>query len=281
MSASLPPVSLVVEEGSAHRVDLVHVTGPDAKSFLDSQISQDLGAMDDGSTAWALVLEPDGHLGALVHVVHLTSDHLVILGAQGSSGAMDAEGLLSRLLRFKIRVRADVSVGAGLRVVGHGLVELPARLPGVAEHLVLESDSDRFTDDVVGRRAIFDGQVVSETAPIGLTPLGLGSSMIAKAVSFTKGCYTGQELVARMDARVAAPPRRLVRFTGEAPGLSAAPSLDGLDGASLVAVAVDPASGRFGGVIEIPRKIESLTGCVVQVDGYPATVMELSSGTEG
>ena len=37
---------------------------------------------------------------------------------------------------------------------------------------------------------------------------------VAEAVSFTKGCYTGQELVARMDSRVADPPRRLVRIAG-------------------------------------------------------------------
>ena len=36
---------------------------------------------------------------------------------------------------------------------------------------------------------------------------------VDRAVSFTKGCYTGQELVARMDSRVAEPPRRLVRLT--------------------------------------------------------------------
>jgi len=37
------------------------------------------------------------------------------------------------------------------------------------------------------------------------------------AVSFTKGCYTGQELVERMDARQATPPRRLVRVHAPAP----------------------------------------------------------------
>ena len=51
-----------------------------------------------------------------------------------------------------------------------------------------------------------------------------------RAVSFTKGCYTGQELVARMDSRVAEPPRRLVRITATgdvAPG--AAIAVDGVE----------------------------------------------------
>ena len=43
-------------------------------------------------------------------------------------------------------------------------------------------------------------------------PASLG--IVDFSVSFTKGCYTGQELVARMDSRKGGTPYRLVRISG-------------------------------------------------------------------
>ncbi|MDE3065518.1 MAG: hypothetical protein KGJ36_07600, partial [Acidobacteriota bacterium] len=47
-----------------------------------------------------------------------------------------------------------------------------------------------------------------------LAPHSFGSRVLDRTVSFTKGCYTGQELVARLDARGAKVPWRLVHATG-------------------------------------------------------------------
>ncbi len=60
------------------------------------------------------------------------------------------------------------------------------------------------------------------------------------SVSFTKGCYTGQELVARIDSRGGNVPRhlRLVRVDGEAP-IGAAVEHDGRAVGSLTSVAPD------------------------------------------
>jgi folate-binding protein YgfZ len=47
-----------------------------------------------------------------------------------------------------------------------------------------------------------------------LSPHGYGAALVERTVSFTKGCYTGQELVGRLDARGARVPWRLVRAAG-------------------------------------------------------------------
>ena len=47
-----------------------------------------------------------------------------------------------------------------------------------------------------------------------LTPQCFGASFVASSVSFTKGCFTGQELVGRLDARGSSVPWRLVRVVG-------------------------------------------------------------------
>ena len=44
------------------------------------------------------------------------------------------------------------------------------------------------------------------------------TGVLDRSVSFTKGCYTGQELVARIDSRSAATPTRLVRVEGRLEG---------------------------------------------------------------
>jgi folate-binding protein YgfZ len=47
-----------------------------------------------------------------------------------------------------------------------------------------------------------------------LTPHAYGAAFIDRSVSFTKGCYTGQELVGRLDARGGNTPWRVGRFIG-------------------------------------------------------------------
>ena len=67
----------------------------------------------------------------------------------------------------------------------------------------------------------------AELVPGETIPAATGLTRIA--VSFTKGCYPGQELVERMDSRAAEAPRslrRLIVAAGAAPGH---PVLDGDD----------------------------------------------------
>jgi folate-binding protein YgfZ len=54
-----------------------------------------------------------------------------------------------------------------------------------------------------------------------LVPHAVGATLLARCVSFTKGCYPGQELVARLQARGATPPyvlRGLRAASAVAPG---------------------------------------------------------------
>jgi folate-binding protein YgfZ len=49
---------------------------------------------------------------------------------------------------------------------------------------------------------------------VPLTPQTFGAAFVNATVSFTKGCFTGQELVGRLDARGSSVPWRLVRCVG-------------------------------------------------------------------
>src|SRR6185437_1400094 len=105
---------------------------------------------------------------------------------------------------------------------------------------------------------------------------------VDRTVSFTKGCYTGQELVARIDSRGSRVPRRLcglVVADGEAPGTGA----ERLVGATLVVPGSDkpvgtvtsatwcPGVGAVGALAYLHRSVDLPGQVVVQTAGGLAT----------
>lgn len=54
--------------------DVVGATGPEAASFLQGQLSQDVLALSDGGSAWSWLLAPTGKVDALVRVTRLGAD---------------------------------------------------------------------------------------------------------------------------------------------------------------------------------------------------------------
>lgn len=174
--------------------DVVVVEGPDAATYLQSQLSQDLNPLAVGAASWTFVLEPTGKVAVLARVARTADDRFELDTDAGYGPA-----LLARLERFKIRVKATTE-----------LVEAADDTPPRDEAARIE-----FGWPAMGRELI----------PGETLPAGTGLTRIA--VSFTKGCYPGQELVERMDSRGAEAPRALRRLDvpdGTQPG---DPVLDG------------------------------------------------------
>jgi tRNA-modifying protein YgfZ len=207
--------------------DLVWVRGPDAVSFLDGLISQDVAGMAGGAVARALLLGPRGKLQATLWV--LRGDEEVGLVCDAGRAAVVA----ADLGRYRIRVRAEVvteerpllelwgpdaaavAVAAGVPDPGDGWVGgavVVARLPFAAASLerLVVAGADRAA--LVAAGAVPAGRVAVDTVRIeagepvtgvdvdeGTIPQEGG--LVEGAVSFTKGCYLGQELVARIDSR--------------------------------------------------------------------------------
>lgn len=209
--------------------DVVQVSGPDAASYLQSQVSQELRPLQVGASAWTFVLQPTGKIDVLARVWR-TADDTFVLDTDAGFG----ETLVARLNRFKIRVKADVTTlpwtciavrgegasdVAGLASWGGGvdlLGESP-QPPADATHVGL--------DELLSTRidAVWP-QMGAEIVPGETIPAETGITDVA--VSFTKGCYPGQELVERMDSRGATAPRLLQRVR-VADGVGAATSQHG------------------------------------------------------
>jgi folate-binding protein YgfZ len=172
----------------------VLVDGPDTFKFLQSLLSQDLDPLADGQGTHALLLQPQGKLDTDLRLLRV-----------GDTAWLDcevgrAEGLVSSLRRFKIRIKAEATDRTGewgppgADIVGPvaELAEIRATLVGAgftpAGHTAYEAA--RVRAGVPRQGLDIDEKTIPQEAFLELD-----------AVSFTKGCFLGQELVCRIDTR--------------------------------------------------------------------------------
>ncbi|MEO5838415.1 MAG: hypothetical protein ABIQ73_23790 [Acidimicrobiales bacterium] len=191
--------------GTVYELDreVIRISGPDAISFLQGQLSQDVAGLAVGASAFTFLLEPQGKVSAWGRITRVADDAILFDVDSGF-----AEGAIARLNRFKLRTKADIErldwpvVFAafdwpGFEGTDHIGADAPFGTtvgdPGEYERLRIEAGVPAMGHEL-------DANTI---------PAEAGDVIIDKSVSFTKGCYTGQELVARVDSRGNNTPRRL------------------------------------------------------------------------
>ena len=208
---------------------VLRITGQDRLSWLHSLTTQHLEGLAAGQAAQALILSPTGHVE---HHLTLADDGTAVWVhvEPGTAGAL-AEFLES--MRFMLRVEvADVSQDyAVLTVLGPAGDDLAAGLDAVAARvspgpfgsidLIVARDLlPEVAGDLLRRGAAAAGMWAFEALRIAarVPRLGLDTDhrtiphevgWIETAVHLNKGCYRGQETVARVH-NLGHPPRRLV-----------------------------------------------------------------------
>ena len=214
-----------LEQGAA-LVDLSHrgvlrISGPDRLSWLHSLVTQHVAALPPGQWTQALVLSPQGHVE---HHLHLVDDGEAVLAhvEPGSAGP-----LLDFLDRMRFMLRVEVTdVTTSYAVVAD---PTPRLLP--------REELAAYDGPVAGVAAFEALRVAARQPRLGLDtdhrtiPHEVG--WLATAVHLDKGCYRGQETVARVH-NLGRPPRRLVLLhldgsDSELPTQGDAVQLDGRD----------------------------------------------------
>ncbi|MGH9283384.1 MAG: SRPBCC family protein, partial [Acidimicrobiales bacterium] len=112
--------------------DFLRVAGPDALSWLQGQLSQDVARLAVGASADSLLLQPQGKVVAFLRVLRLGEEEYVLETDAGFAAAA-----VERLNRFKLRVKAEIGPLAWkcLAVRGPAAHEAVGDLPAVvAEH---------------------------------------------------------------------------------------------------------------------------------------------------
>jgi folate-binding protein YgfZ len=216
--------------------DILRISGPDAVEYLQGQCSQDVAALEVGTSADALLLTPQGKLDALIRVTRGGEDEMYI-----DVDAGYAEVVAARLARFKLRVKAEIeTLDWRCLSIRHPTAVEPRFVPppssgtsvAAAFRWGAVAGVDLFGPDPVltePLRSCSDEAWQSVRVETGIPVMGAEldertiaaeADLLDRSVSFTKGCYTGQELVARLDARgnkVARRLRALVLTRAEAP----------------------------------------------------------------
>ncbi len=272
--------------------DVVRVAGPDAVTYLQGQLSQDVAGLAVGASTRSFLLQPAGKVDAWLRVTRVADDDLVLDLDPGHG-----EAVLARLRRFLLRTKADVDLldwqalalrGPGAAAAaGEAMAELavPAGWrsegvdllgPHVRGPLALAPADEAAYESL----RIRDGVPAMGTELTDATiPAEMGQWVIDASVSFTKGCFTGQELVARIDSRGGNVPRHLrglVVAGDAAPAPGATLSVEGAEVGRVTSVAPRPGGGAVALAV-VGRAVTPPATAVVQVGSgsAAATVVDL------
>jgi tRNA-modifying protein YgfZ len=213
------------------------VSGPDAAEYLQSQLSNDFEALEPDQGLYAALLDRKGHLVSEMRALHLSETHAGRIWLD--TEPLAAEALRKHLETYKIGRDVEVTDAtddwAITSLIGPGSGEIAGIPPLSPEHAQHYSERDGIrilavaTDqglDLITRpdaaQALRDqllaagaAQVTEEAAEIirvesGRPRYGLDmgpesmpaeAGIVERAVDFEKGCYIGQEPVARLHYR--------------------------------------------------------------------------------
>ncbi len=290
------------------------LTGTDAKSFLQGQVSNDVEGLRPGTGCYAAFLTPKGKMLGDLRI--LDADGELLLDTE----RVALQELFNMIRRFSVGYDVELhkrTLERGmLSLIGpHAAELLGTAAPAEAEHANAEVEFDGIgalairTDvgvDLLCDSADTDrlGVAVRQAGavPVSLQAveclrvehgrprygIDLDDSVIPqeaglnqRAVSFTKGCYVGQETVARLFYR-GKPNRQLRGLRCSAP-LTGGETLS-FEGRTVGRVASTAVSPRFGPIALALVRREAAAGDVVRVapagdDQTPgeitATVLEL------
>ncbi len=184
------------------RYRVLAVGGRDAATFLQGQLTRDVLALGEGAMGLAALLTPQGRVIAAPWLARAGAGYALALPAELAVPVRD------RLARYVLRAQVTLVVEP-----------LPAALGAAIAAAVGDHADD---DPAAGPEARFALALIRA----GLPDVGLAASEewipqmlnldLVGAISFQKGCYTGQEIVARTQ-HLGRIKRRMFRLATEAP----------------------------------------------------------------
>jgi len=179
---------------------VLEVSGEDRVSFLQGLVSNDVAAVGPGVVVWAALLTPQGKW--LADFFMFGSDDAVLLDCE----AGQAGDIARRLARYRLRAKVAIApVDLAVYAVWAGeppdaaFAARDPRLPQAGWRLLSPTPLAVTADE-----AEYDHHRIELGLPDGSRDLEAEKSVLLEAgfgelngISWTKGCYMGQELTAR------------------------------------------------------------------------------------
>lgn len=248
---------------------VVSITGPDAKAFLQGIITNDMGLLAAQRAIYAGLLAPQGKILFDFFVVR-TGDGFLLDVARSQIPA-----LIQRLSMYKLRSAVEIAdCSAGFTVMaiwGDGsdailqedsvIAFLDPRLAALGYRLLLTLESDWVPAEIdckPATHAAYDAHRILLGVPEGGKDYAFGDAFPHEAlfdqlagVSFTKGCFIGQEVVSRMQHRGTAR-KRIVPVVAD-DGYLPEPGSEIRAGASVIGTLATGSENRALALIRIDR----------------------------
>jgi len=199
---------------------ILEITGVDAIAFAQAQFSSNVAGLANGHWQWSAWLSAQGRVRAFFHLLRDHDEQLRLI-LRGGSATRLAIDLSRYVFRSKVRLRAiddqrayvardpstidvfrDAPAGQGIASVSNASC---IALPGTTPRWLLLSRDERTDADASASaqnenaRADIDAGVITLDPALEdrLLPTWIGLDTLG-AISTSKGCYPGQEIVARL-----------------------------------------------------------------------------------
>jgi folate-binding protein YgfZ len=247
------------------------VQGTDAAGFLQGQFTNDLRQVGATGAVYGLWLDQKGKVLADSFIGHGATAEEFWIASVGSPGAVIRQRLEDYIIADDVAVEDLTAETSGLALIGDGTGEWLASAPrpgrffrgrrsgGENWEWIFPTSSAavaasalaggrEWAADEVERRRILAG-IPSVPADLGPGDLPNEGGLEADAISYTKGCYLGQEIMARLKSKGRIR-RRLHRVNGSGPAPAAPAALwqGGAKVGELRSAAPDESGSGFVGV---------------------------------
>jgi len=230
----------------------VRASGPDAVAYLQSMVSNDVEAVAPGEGTYALLLTPKARVIADLEVFRVDDDLVLACPPQAAGDVLET---LVRA-RFRKKVALDPADYALVWGTGGGGALAELQTPAGVERLLAAPPGDGALTEADWELARIEAGMPRFGHEFDGSSMPAEAGLETRAISFTKGCYPGQEPVARLHYRGHANRGvRGVRFDG---GLASPGAEVVVDGASVGRVTSAIESPRFGpiGLAILRREVD-------------------------
>jgi tRNA-modifying protein YgfZ len=282
-----------------HPACVLRVSGPDAATFLQGQFTNDLRDIGALRSVYGLWLDRKGRVIADSHVLRSAGDVSEFwIISLSSPASVVARRLEDFIVADDVAIEDATGSWLGVSLIGAGVGAwcaaqsgpgflLPGRRSRIEnlEWLFRAADAGTVAAMVSGAREVAADEVerMRISSRIPLVPVDIGAADLpneggleSQAISYSKGCYLGQEVMARLQSRGRVR-RSLVRVAGAgapppAPAAlwrgdrregelrTAVPDADGRGYSGLALVSVSAASGPFSLASGIPPSLDVVPG---------------------
>ena len=245
----------------------ITATGPDATELLQSLLSNDIAAAVPGGGVYGLLLTPKARVIADVEVFN-TGDAYVLACPPART-----DQVADTIVRARFRRKVDLERSGHVVVWGDADGALATLATRAGPHRLLASPVEGLDGPEAWEVARVEAGIPAYGREFDDATMPAEAGLVPLAVSFTKGCYPGQEPVARLHYRGHANRGlRGLELDGPLPEPGAAVNADGREVGRAGSAVVSP---RFGAIALAVLRREVDDGAQVSVGGTPARVRSL------